>query len=243
MQNELIFCEEFHVMEHDCDWNQKMTPGAFLRMAQQIATDDGNRVGMDRKYYEDNHTAFLLARLALRFDRVPRAGEMLTLKTFPEGAKRASYKRVTIAFDENGEQVALVDSRWILVDTQTRRIMRRPPEGFLRIPFLPEVSEELDTTIREADVLESCGDLTARYSICDENGHVNNTRYADAAGDVLPLSCLRDQSITEMVIRYHKELPAGETAELERGELEPGCWYIRGTRQGKPCFEVNLRLG
>ena len=122
-----FYTEQFRVMDCDCDMNHRLTAGAFLRLAQQISTDQCESIGMNDDFYRQNHAVFLLAKQALQVDRVPRGGEVLTLVTMPEQCKRAVFKRVTEARDEKGERVALLDSRWVLVDTDTRRILRRPP--------------------------------------------------------------------------------------------------------------------
>lgn len=237
------YTRQMLVLDHECDWNRKMTAGALLRMAQQIAIEQCDHVGMNKEFYLENHAVFLLARAAFRFERVPDCGELLTLETLPELSHRATYKRITRVKDQEGKQVALIDSRWILVNTDTKRILRQPPEGFQNLPFAQEIPFELDQTIPVPEELESCGTLFASYSMCDENGHVNNTRYADAAADALPQECLREKSILEFAIRYHRELPAGEQEELVRGKLPDGRWYVRGMRDGKPGFECLLKLG
>lgn len=238
-----FYTEQFRVMDCDCDMNHRLTPGAFLRMAQQISTDQCDQIGMNDEFYRQNHAVFLLAKLALKMERTPRGGEVLTLVTMPEQCKRAVYKRVTEARDEKGERVALLDSRWVLVDTDTRRILRRPPEAFEIGCFAEEVPFTLDVTIPKPAETEPSGEVTATYSRCDTNGHMNNTRYADAAADALPLDVLTDGEVKSMVISYHNELPAGQSAELVRGRTEDGGWYVAGQRaDGRPCFEAVLTV-
>lgn len=236
------FTETFRVMNHDCDWNNRLTAGALLRMGQQIATDNCTDFGMDEAFYEKNGVVFLLARTALRFDRTPQAGEVLTFTTMPEDAKRAIYKRVTVVKDEKGEQVAMIDSRWVLVSRENWRILRHAPEAMQNLPFAETVTQELPMDILVPEELEEWGNLRAEYSRCDQNGHMNNTHYADAAADALPQELLRRKTIREMVIRYHKELPAGETALVQRGHSDENHWYVLGMRDDKKCFEAGIVL-
>ena len=236
-----FFTEPFRVMDCDCDMLHRLTPGAFLRMAQQISTDQCESIGMNGDFYRQNHAVFLLAKLALQVDRMPRGGEVLTLVTMPEQPKRAVYRRVTEARDEAGRRVALLDSRWVLVDTDTRRILRRPPQAFEACPFEEEVPFSLDVAIPKPAETFPAGQVMATYSRCDTNGHMNNTRYADAAADALPLEVLRQGAVKRLVISYHNELPAGQSAALVRGRTENGGWYVAGQREdGRPCFEAAL---
>lgn len=238
-----FYTEQFRVMDCDCDMNCRLTPGAFLRMAQQISTDQCESIGMNSAFYRENHAVFLLAKLAMKMERVPENGEVLTLVTMPEQAQRAVYKRVTEALDERGERVALLDSRWVLVDTDTRHILRRAPQAFAAFPFEEKVPFTLDVTIPKPEQTSPAGLVEATYSRCDSNGHMNNTRYADAAADALPLDALRTGAVKGMVITYHNELPAGESARLVRGQNGDGSWYVAGQRaDGKPCFEAVLTV-
>lgn len=233
----------FRVMECDCDSHHHLTPGAFMRLAQQVSTDHCESLGMDDAFYRANQAVFLMAKMALRLERPPVSGETLTLRTSPEQARRAVYKRITEAWDEAGRRVAVLDSRWVLVDARARRILRRPPEAFAALPFAEQVGEELDVTIRKPAALEPAGVVTASYSRCDINRHMNNTRYADVAADALPLEAVENSVITGLVISYHNELPAGGGARLVRGQNEDGSWYVAGQREdGKPCFEAVLTL-
>ena len=94
----------------------------------------------------------MLAKLALHVTRLPRVDEELTLVTQPERCKRAVNKRITHFYDADGAEVATMDSRWVLIDTEKRMILRKHPEQFddqwaedvpLELPMrLPRVAPE-----------------------------------------------------------------------------------------------------
>ena len=236
------YTEQFVVYQTDCDPNGKMLPGALLRLCQQIAMDHCNQLGLTREFYQQTHTAFLLAKQAMEWKRIPQAGERLTLCTRPEMAKRAAYKRITEVRDAAGEEIALVDSRWVLVDTQSRRILRHPPEKFQQLPFDEEVGRELSMRLPHPEQMEPVGTAKAVYTFCDINGHLNNTRYVDLACDVLPLEELLGTPVHSLCISHHNELPMGQTCYLERAAVAPGVWYVMGRTEEKKCFEALLTL-
>lgn len=242
MPEEKNFTETFRVFDFECDMNRKLLPGGALRISQQISTDHCDRLGLTADFYRANHAVFLLAKLACEFRRVPVIGEVLTLVTLPETAKRAVYKRVTRILDETGAEIGLVDSRWVLVDTGTHRILRRPPEAFAALPFEEAVPFALEMEIPKPTCLEPAGTALAAYTLCDTNRHLNNTHYADIACNALPLEELERRAVRGITLNYHSEVPAGETFELERGRLSTDTWYVAGQRQGKRCFEAKLTL-
>lgn len=237
------FERSFFVFRHEGDFLGRMQPGALLRFAQQAATDHCNALGMNDEVYLRTHTAFLLVRQTLAFARVPHVDETLRFLTRPEAPQRASYKRITQVFDQAGEEVACVDSRWVLVDTDSRRILRKAPQE-MEMPWPARVDRELEVSLpARPESMEPAGETVARYSQCDMNGHLNNTRYADIACDLLPPQALRDAAVRRMTLHYHKEVPLGQGMQLTRADLGQGVWRIAGWREGKPCFDAQLWLG
>ncbi len=234
--------DTFLVRGSDCGPNKRMLPGALLRLNQQIATDHCDRLEMNAAFYERTHTAFLLAKTALEWKCVPTAGQKLTLITRPEMPKRAVFKRITEVWNEEKQLIGVVDSRWVLVDTTTHRILRHLPPEYQEIPYAEQVDRELEIRFPKPESKEPAGEAIAAYTYCDENGHMNNTRYADVACDALPLDVMQKSTVRAMTINYHRELPMGEACRLERGQVEPGLWYVEGLREGKSCFEATLTL-
>ena len=95
----------------DADCHSLLKASALLRYVEQISSMHARKFGMDDKFFEDHGVAFLVGKQALRFNRVPRRGETLTLCSRSEKALRGSIKRVTTLTDEAGQEVAMVDSR------------------------------------------------------------------------------------------------------------------------------------
>ena len=240
MENQ-TFTETFRLAQADCDLANRAMPAALLRKAQQLAIDHCNAVGLTDDVYLRTGTAFLMAKVALEIYRPIRLGEQLRATTMPSQPKRAVYNRLTTFEDEQGQLAALYDSRWVLVDVNSRRILRQPPEG-LPIAFDQTVDKELDFGVERLPVSQG-RPILAGYSLCDCNRHINNTRYADAAADALPLEVLANGAVKRLVISYHNELPAGQSAELVRGRTGDGSWYVAGQREdGRPCFEAVLTV-
>lgn len=233
------YTQKITVNSVDCDLARRMTPGALLRLCQQAATDHCTALGLTNEYYQTEHVAFLLAKLACQWARPIHLDEELTLLTRPEAAKRAVYKRITEIRDAAGREVALVDSRWVLVDTESRHILRRPTPAIAAVPFADTVDRELPFTLPRPERPEPLGEQRALYSLCDQNGHINNTRYIDLACDALPLEELTRAPVAYLCANYHSEIPAGQAFAAERARLENG-WYFACSQPQKRCFEAFL---
>lgn len=164
-EKQITYTQKFTVYRADGDHLGNVKLGALLRYAQQIATTHAEAVGLNDSLYRETHTAYVLAKLALHVNRLPRVDEELTLVTQPERCKRAVNKRITHFYDASGAEVVTMDSRWVLIDTEKRMILRKHPPQFadqwaedvpielpMKLPRLaPEDCETLGT--QTADLL------------------------------------------------------------------------------------------
>ena len=236
------FTETFTVLNADGDFRRMLKPSALFRYVEQAAADHARAYGMDDAFFAARHTAFLVGKQALKFDRVPQRAEKLTLLTRAEASRRGSVKRITTVTDAEGKQVAMVDCRWIVVSLAENRILREPGwtvEGF----WNETVEGELPLQLHKCrEGLTSAGEWTVRYSQCDLNGHLNNAFYLDLVCDALPLDVVRKGPVTFASINYHREVPMGETVEVFYAPSAEG-WYIIGKHNGQTSFESYLELG
>ena len=231
-------CQRTVLQEH-CDFADRMRPAALLHAVQQAGTDHCNAIGMTPAFYKEHHMAFLLAKQVLEIYRTPTLGETLTYMTRPETPRRAIYKRLHRIEDEAGLTVAEVDSRWVLVDVETRRILRHMPKEMNLCAWPEPIDEELSLTIAKAAEMEAPVEQVARYSLCDRNGHLNNASWLDVLCDALPLEQIQAAPLCRAAINYHWEVPMGHEFTLSRGRVERG-WYLNGQRDGRCCIEAEL---
>ena len=229
------------VQNADADFRSLLKPSALLRYVEQVSADHARSFGMDDQFFRDRGVAFLVGKQALRFTRVPRRAEMLTLTTRAERSKRGSIKRITTVTDAAGQAVAMVDCRWIVVSLAEGRILREP--GWTVDGFWNEsVEGELPMQLHKCrENLTSAGLFTAKYSQCDLNGHLNNAFYLDVVCDALPLELLRQGAVTFASINYHREVPLGQSMEVFYAPSADG-WYLIGRHAEKTAFECYVEL-
>ena len=238
------FTQKYKIYRYDGDSRGLLKPGALLRYSQQIAGEHAVSIRITDDLYARTHTAYVLAKLALHFDRVPHVDETLTVTTEPEKLKRAVNRRFNIFYDGEGREVACVDSRWVLIDTDRRLILRRHPPEFPSSGWAEELPRELPMKMTKVplDQCELLGAHRADYSRCDMNGHLNNTIYADLICDALPQQTWQTMAVRDLVIYYHKEVPQGESLRLARAQLAENRWYFSDWN-GETCnFEAEITL-
>ena len=237
----VTYTQTYTICRHDGDHHGNAKPGALLRYGQQIATMHAEAAGLNDELYAATHTAYVLAKLALHIDRTPRVDETLTVITRPERCKRAVNKRITFFYDEAGQQVAVLDSRWVLIDTDKRLILRKHPEAFNDC-WAEDVPFELPMKMVKA-APEDCapaGEYTATYSRCDMNGHMNNTRYVDILCDALPWNVWDEGEVRDLKVYYHREVPRGASFALLQAQTGEKQYYFCGQREEKAAFEASI---
>ena len=237
----VTYTQTYTICRHDGDHHGNAKPGALLRYGQQIATMHAEAAGLNDELYAATHTAYVLAKLALHIDRTPRVDETLTVTTRPERCKRAVNKRITFFNDAAGRQVAVLDSRWVLIDTDKRLILRKHPEAFNDC-WAEDVPFELPMKMVKA-VPEDCapaGEYTATYSRCDMNGHMNNTRYVDILCDALPWNVWDEGEVCDLKVYYHREVPRGASFALLQAQTGEKQYYFCGQREEKAAFEASI---
>ena len=132
MQDHSIYTEQITLDEGDVDYRGLMRPSALLRCAEHMATAHAWGLGMDKAFYSARHMVYLVGRQAFQFYRVPAMRETVTLTTYPEKTHRGANKRVLVVRSLEGEELARVDTRWTLVDTDAGKIIRHIPEEMER---------------------------------------------------------------------------------------------------------------
>lgn len=231
--------KEITVNQFECDFQNRMKLSSILRQVEQVSMDNCTAIGVDAAMYERTHTAFLLGKLTMEIYDTVTVGDRILLDTSAALPIRAVYHRYT-SLSRGGTEVVGVDTRWMLVNTQTRRILRHPPEEF-QLPFLEKPAKELDFTLQKMTSGRPVETVKAEYSRVDINGHLNNAEYADIILNALPEEALREKSVRKLTIYYHNELPMGGEMRLLREETETG-FLFQGIRVSdeKPCFEAGL---
>ena len=211
------------VLNADGDFRRMIKPSALFRYVEQAAADHARAYGMDDAFFKAHHTAFLVGKQAAQITRMPLRAEKLTFLTACEPCKKGSMKRLTRILDEAGKECALIDSRWIMVDTDRECILRQP-SWYTPGYWNENLDGELPQLVHKAKELTCAGNRTASYSLCDLNGHVNNACYLGITGDVAGGGRGRAAEI-----RLRQVPPGDPAGQSGRGVLcALGRWLVCG---------------
>ena len=127
------------------------------------------------------------------------------------------FPRYYIFTDERGESIGKAGTLWLLLDTQTRRMLPPGDVGRL-IPDNTDLSVpmNLPATVGQLQGEELVTEYTPVYTDLDVNGHVNNARYADWLCNTLGIDMMRKFAPDSVILNYSHEVLPGQRVVLHR---------------------------
>ena len=236
------FCQDICIPCYQTNGSCVLKPAAFMDMAQEIAYWAAQELGFGYDTLHIHHTAWVLSRMHIHFHRPVSWRDAVKLYTWHKGANGLFFLRDFLLLNEDGERCISATSSWVVIDEQTRRLVR--PEDLSQLLQLDYDVEDAiaepapKVSLPKGEDAEPAGEHRVAYSDIDLIGHTNNARYAVWAMDCLPVEEAA-KPFKDLYINFNKETLAEETVQLFRLRQEDG-WYVEGRVDGKSCFVLQL---
>ncbi|MCL2068489.1 MAG: thioesterase [Oscillospiraceae bacterium] len=242
----MIYTGKAKALYHDCDVQNRLKISAAMRYMQQVSSEQMEVWGIPAEKLLRENMVFVLSRSCIKINRMPDVSERLLLGTAPTAVKGARFVREFAIDSERGERLISAVTLWILIDPESRRILRPasfPYEMRLASSFVGGHVE--DVAMPKLPVPEGQRELREvdiRYSHLDCNHHVNNSVYADFICDMLPYEELIDRGIDTLAISFQNEVRMGGKLLIERSAISAGEYYLNGKCGDTACFEALVKL-
>lgn len=238
MDDRMTYGKDYLVPYSYCDITGRLTLCALLKEAQQISMEHCDQLGMGSSFMQKVNRAFLLAKIEVNINRMPRGGEQVSMVTIPYMPVRAQYKRDTQILDCNGILLVEVKSIWVLVDLSNRKIIAHPPED---MPFhFYSIQKVDDIRFPKNAQLEKQETVQVRFCHLDNNCHVNNAVYADMVLNALEDELMAGKQVKKFSIIYHNEAVYQDKIDLmvQQGPVN----LVRGMVGSSHCFDSMVEL-
>ena len=231
---------------YEADANKVMRPTAMLNLMQEAANKNATTLGFGYDEMIAMNNAWVISRVHLRFKRNPMWRDEVTLKTWHKGLVKLFYLRDFLLTDSNGEILAEATSSWLIIDLNTRRLVRNSdlsssPEKCTKEDAIAEPADKVVIPVDIEPELVRKHPIT--WSEIDPNGHVNNVNYAVWAIDAVKPEDIKERQLKELLINYDAEVMPGDIVKISRvrQETEEGViYYITGAVADKQNFAVKL---
>lgn len=226
---------------YDCDGNNRLKISAAMRYMQQTSSEHLESIDLSPvKLYREG-MVFLLTKMCIKVHRTPQVAEPLVLGTAATETRGPRFVREFTLEAPGGERLISALSLWILVDPETRKIMRPASFPYL-LPFVPSLLNGVVDDIRFPKLLDTGNryenEIEIKYSHLDTNSHVNNSIYADFVCDSLPFEKLSASEFDTIVIGFQNEARRGDRLRITTSVLTEKEYYLSGSHGGGVCFEA-----
>ena len=158
--------------------------GNWLQEAAGLSADE---LGFGENDLLPYGVTWILTRLVLRIDRLPSAGEILRVHTWPSSADKLAHRGYEV-FDAQDRLIVSGGSSWTVMNLADRSMTTVPEAIAQKFPSSPRPCDSFACRVVpriKGDNVSSCL-LRVRRDDLDINGHVNNTRYLAWLMETLP---------------------------------------------------------
>jgi acyl-ACP thioesterase len=216
-----IYSKQFKIGDTQVNAFDRLKNSQILALMQEAAGEHSALLGADKDSLKAKDLFWALIRYHIEIKRLPRAGETITVETWPMPTTRTAYPRATVAYDAEGNELFRGISLWVLMSFATRAMVL-PAKSGVTVDGCVRGNELSVPGSLLPKALENCESRPVRFSDLDINGHVNNCRYMEWVDDLLNADFHEGHCPKEMVICYLSEAREGENVEiswtLENGE-------------------------
>lgn len=237
--------EQYTIPCYDTDASWRLKPVSFMNYAQEMANRHANILGFGYDDLIASKTAWVLARMNIRFVNLPLWRDNVSLTTWHKGLNRLFFVRDFQMTDAQGNICVEATTSWIVLNLETRRFVRDPKlmdEGTVCQDHA--IEQPADKVVIPKDIeAEYVMDHVVSYSDVDMLGHTNNAMYMHWAMDAVAYEVTSQRPLKEVTINFNREARAGETVSIYRTVLESEGQlhvYVEGKVEGASSFCIEM---
>lgn len=206
-----VFSIDFRTASYDVGANGQISITSLLRYFQEAAHEHANKLNVGFHKLQEQNIFWVLSAISLEISDLPGFDKLITVNTWPRGINKFYSLRDFLLY-YNEKIVAKATSSWLLVDVNSKRIVR--PERIIEgIDFFSEKRVFEDDFISLESVKEKklIEERRTRFSDLDINKHVNNVRYVEWILDTVS-DVSDNKKIKALKIQYLGEFIENEKA-------------------------------
>lgn len=222
--------EPFHV-----DLNGELTMGILGNHLLNCAGFHAQDRGFGIATLQEENTTWVLSRLAIELEEMPRQYEPFTIQTWVENVYRLFTDRNFAILNKDGKTIGYARSIWAIINLETRK-----PVDLLAVhggnisSYILDKDCPIDRPTRiKVNSTEAEESLIARYSDIDINGHVNSIRYIEHMLDLFPIELYKEKRIHRFDLAYMAESYYGDKLSFYKEQAGDDVYNIEVRKNGE----------
>lgn len=242
MQTREMREETFTVASFDSDFTGRVAMDGLFERFQDIAGLHATYLGVGFDKLRELNVAWMLSRIKVHIENMPRWGETVTLRTWPKGVDRLFALRDFRITSARGDTLVLATTCWLLVDLERGKPRRMESLNVdLQFPGAAHAIREIPDKIAVPQTLQPAYERSIRVSELDLNEHVNNAQYIRWIMDCFDAARLRARSVKSIQLNYLEQARYGDRVGISMSG-EGTSQYFEGVNQkdGRKIFQALL---
>ena len=204
----MFYTENFKITLSLLGQNTYITNKGFLSLLEDIAEMHSASIGYGVADIDKTNYSWAILNWKVKFISRPKYGDIITIKTWARHHTKLYCYRDFEVINSQGETIALITSKWVLIDVAKGRVSKVEDEFVNK--YKPESKSvfkiiELEK-MQEPNHYQNILDYKIRKSEIDVNNHVNNLCYVDIALEAFPGNTNEFNSCTEFEILYKHQI-------------------------------------
>jgi len=205
-----IFQEKLRIRSYHTDIRRKLTIPKLCSFFQEVAGNHTVACGVGWKELQKMKMFWVLSRLKIKVLRYPEWQELVTVKTWSNGMSGLFAIRNFQMSDESGTEIIRAVSSWLMVSSETRRLVRADDfmEGF---PLCQDrLFDGLPDKISSLPQPRAFEATEVKFTETDMNLHMNNVCYIERIINSFGFDFLQHHEMDEFEINFIKEAVPGD---------------------------------
>lgn len=226
-----VGCYEFLAEPFHCDFASRLFMGHLGNHLLNAADFHSNDRGYGMNYLMPRHKTWVLSRLAIEMQEMPKSYDKFTVETWVESAMKyftsRNFKICASASDVSEETEKVYGygkSVWAMIDTETRQPVDifSIHDGLIKEYIETEKPCPIAASSRvkmgkDAELLRT---IHTYYNDVDVNGHINSVKYIEHVLDLFDLDYYKTHFLQRFEIAYVAESHQGDLLNFYLEKVE-----------------------
>lgn len=235
-----FLAEPFH-----CDFSNRLFMGHLGNHLLNAADFHSNDRGYGMNCLNPRHKTWVLSRLAIEMDVMPKAYDKFYIETWVENAMRFFTSRNFKVIGEGERVYGYGKSIWAMIDTETRQPVDifSINDGLIR----EYIETEKECPIEKSSRVQMSADapferkVDTYYNDVDINGHINSVKYIEHILDLFDVDFYKQHRLKRFEIAYVAESHQGDVLNFYKetvGEDEYCVKIMKNEKNSGKSVEV-----
>ncbi len=215
---------DFQAEPFHCDFTHRLFMGHLGNYMLNAAEFHSTDRGFGFEYLNSIKKTWVLSRLAVEMEDMPRQFDKFRIETWVEGAMRYFTNRNFRVVGRDGHVYGYGRSVWAMIDTGSRQpqdiLAVRDGEIQRWIVADKECPIDKGTRVKMSKEADHVRTIDTQYSDVDINGHINSIKYIEHLFNLFDMEWYRTHTIRRFEIAYVAETYQGDKLNFYREAVE-----------------------